>query len=395
MPININQPGALKTGAPQIPSQPRQPGELQPEDVVAAQEIPGFVGERVFITLQKKTESKYFKKPNQDNILTDSETGLLGVMDGLGGHNKGDLASMAVEREVPIQLKKTEKETENMQAAELIEKITELTSGRYNGRSNFQQKKDELRKKAEEIVAKDIDLARKALLLLRAVQESNPAVAATGGATTACLGLVHKLQSGERYAIIANVGDSGAFIRRKNGELEKITEEDSSQQGLSDVGVNIQGMDINTFLRNHSDPISGRIPDSLTIPVPINMDNLRAIGYTRKTAEDWIKTKQKTLDVEYADLKRYVSSVMGIETPSPRLSLTKVETGDEILFCTDGIIDKYDDETKQELDLDELSKDLSVGNDPVERLDNLRVIAHQKTTYKDNDDVAMVLVAIE
>jgi len=147
-------------------------------------------------------------------------------------------------------------------------------------------------------------------------------------------------------------------------------------------------------LHQHSDPITGKIPDSLPIPIPVTQDNILAVGYSLVDFWTFESKGEKMIYTTYEAMKRTLTATLGDKTPSPRLRVVKVEKGDEILFCTDGIIDKYDNEAKQELDLEELSKDMDIGSNPVERLDNLRVIAHQKATYKDNDDVAMALVAV-
>ncbi|MCR4311402.1 MAG: hypothetical protein NUV54_02445, partial [Candidatus Taylorbacteria bacterium] len=65
----------------------REPGELQEPDVVEAFEIKGFPGLEVVATLEAKNARKKDKEMgkqnrNQDNIIADPETGLLGVLDG-------------------------------------------------------------------------------------------------------------------------------------------------------------------------------------------------------------------------------------------------------------------------------------------------------------------------
>jgi serine/threonine protein phosphatase PrpC len=65
------------------------------------------------------------------------------------------------------------------------------------------------------------------------------------------------------------------------------------------------------------------------------------------------------------------------------------------MFCTDGVVDKYEDPQTGETDLAELRLDLENGNTPEERLNNLRTLAKFRTTYKHDDDIAIVMARIE
>lgn len=323
-------------------------------------------------------------------------TGLFGVMDGLGGKPYGDLASKAVERQLPEQFSLSEVEAATMAPEELIEKLTEMSAEKFDGRSDYINQKAVLHKKAAELVAKDAGLARKSFALLQAMQNINRAVQATRGETTACVGLIHETAGGEKYAVIANVGDSGAFIRRSDGRVERVTPEDSVQEALKEIGAKIDNLDLDEYLRTNSDPISGKIRADLPIKIPLTLDNVLAIGYTKDDFVKFEKQGKKTLDFDYYGLKATLTSSLGMgKAPTPSVRVIKVEKGDELLFCTDGVIDKYEDEDKQTTDLEELGKDLELGTDPIERLNSLRVMATQRMTYKISDDIAMALIQVK
>jgi hypothetical protein len=88
----------------------------------------------------------------------------------------------------------------------------------------------------------------------------------------------------------------------------------------------------------------------------------------------------------------------------PLLTVRRVRSGDEILFCTDGIIDKYENVvteippeeqmTADQLDTQTFGEDASDGETFLERVDNLRIHAGFRQAYKITDDSAIVGVKI-
>ncbi len=135
---------------------------------------------------------------NEDNWHwepLDGDTALYAVADGMGGHDRGELASQVA-----------------------VETLFEVTRAELSG--------------LEERTAVALrDLMR------RSFQKANRAVVATGAehdsnmGTTLCAALVHK----EVDAIIANVGDSRVYLFR-DGELHQVSQDHSLVAYLVQVG---------------------------------------------------------------------------------------------------------------------------------------------------------------
>lgn len=373
----------------------REPGELQPELVVQGQEMLGFEDCRVFLTMEQKKSRLFNQSLNEDNILTDPETGLFGVMDGLGGETKGDLGSKAVERMMPEtfadELTKLAGEDAKTIADEIVKRQLPKTIG-VGDPKTIEQQAEEMR---ERIAQADPALARKALALLRAFDRLNIIVEGTGGMTTACIGMVHKTPDGKRYAVVANLGDSGAVIRRQDGSVERLTHEDSVMDNMVRQGVKVNGIELLAYLERGRHPITGRIKSDYPVPVPITPESCRSMNYTQDSCDKRLKKGEKYFTLDYHMLTNMVASCLGGHQPvAPSLEIVELKSGEELVLCTDGILDKYEGRNVGETDYAELANDLDVGKTPEERLDNLRAMARQRMTYKIEDDAAIVLVSI-
>ena len=353
------------------------PGEFQEQDVVPAFEITGFHNLEVVATLEKKNTSKKGKEPNQDNIIADPETGLLGVMDGLGGEGHGDLASKSAERFLPehfqTAIKKNSRFTPDELQANIVEhQINRLTQ---RGVTNFAKWNEADRKTTAMLGAAakhDPAILHKAWALVEALHKTNLNVKETEGFTTACVGLIHTASDGTRWAITANIGDSGAFIRHKGGDIARLTEEDSlfdiKKSELETEMVTDQNGKMISLLQAMKDEPKRRF----VIP-----------GLPKRFS--------------YTELKVVTMGALGDEKHNePSLVLRKVRSGDEIIFATDGIIDKFEDAKTDETDLLALELETARGNNLKERMDNVRQEAGRRTTsYKKTDDAAVAAAQVK
>ncbi len=387
-PTNILKPEDL------IPD--RMPGELQADDIVAAEEMPGFDQAEVYLTIEKKKLGKYLHKKNEDNVLVDPETGLMGVMDGLGGMRNGDLASLVCEQVMPGEFRNALVKAEKLGPERAAGMLLETQSRKLRGLPEEERRHKDAEKMIRTVVGVDPELVMKGLALIEALQAASEAVSDTGGMTTACIGLIHEARNGKRYAVVANVGDSAAYVRRADGRMERLTHEDSAYESLVRRGVLIDGLGIKDYIDLHRDPISDKVSQNLDIPIPLTQENCLALGYGEGEYEARKGRGDTAIHWTYGDLMVTVIDTLGGPTPpSPSLEIVEVRDGDEILFCTDGLVDKYEDPATGTTDLAELGIDMETGNTPEERLDNLRTLAKHRRTYKLDDDIAIVKARIK
>jgi serine/threonine protein phosphatase PrpC len=374
----------------------RKPGEFQEADIVAAEKMPGFEQAEVLFTLEKKKEAKYFKKKNQDNILVDPETGLLGVMDGLGGMGNGDIASMIAEQVLPEEYAQALTQVTAYRRERLKKLLLQSQTDKIRGLPDEERRLKKAERMVDMVIRTDPGLAKKALALILALRKTNGAVADAGGMTTACVGLIHRVANGKRYAIIANIGDSAAYIRRADGRLERLTHEDSAYESLMRHGILIDGLPLKDYIDLHRDPLTDKIDPRLNIPIPLTPESCRALGYGPDEYGTQKNLGHTHINLKYADLMVTVlDSLGGTVPPIPSLEIVGIQEGDELIFCTDGLVDKYENPRTGETDLEELGLDMTVGNTPEERLDNLRTLTKQRRTYKLDDDIAIVMARVK
>lgn len=364
----------------------REPGELQEHDVETAFEIQGFEGLDVAATLEKKDERKGKEKDrNQDNVIVDPETGLLGVLDGLGGEGHGDLASRSAERAIPEAYKTALAETSKRKTNDVVGDIVKHQLARIGEADPMTtlKRKKELTDMVEAVAEKDPAMAKRALALLESFRIANSAVQETGGKTTACVGFIHKTPNGERWAVVANVGDSAAYKRRKNGEMVPLTQEDSLLNTMIASGQ----ISPETLARMKTDPNAKE-------NFPITLELVQAAGAGQKEYDQLIANGTTHLPLSYKKIKAAMVASLGTERSEPSLSIRRLDVGDELLIGTDGLVDKFEDPATEETNLQELSRSTLRGKTQTERLNNLRADAKKRTTYKKDDDIAIVAATV-
>jgi serine/threonine protein phosphatase PrpC len=115
-----------------------------------------------------------------------------------------------------------------------------------------------------------------------------------------------------------------------------------------------------------------------------------------------IPGEQAVTAMKYYEIAVTLTHSLGSGDPRPSLVIAELEPGEALVFCTDGVVDKF--ETKPSalttpqnvletsLELDELAKAFVLEDSIVQRVDNLRTEATMRYSYKSEDDIAIVAV---
>lgn len=365
----------------------REPGELQLNDVVPPFEVHGFSGVQVVATLEKKNSRKgKDAERNEDNIIADPETGIVGVLDGLGSEGEvgaGAKASMAAEAAIPAAYTAALAENRRKGVGDIAGQIVGQQLARLNIADPGLRaaKLKELSGMFEEVVARDPELGRKAAALVESIRRANEAVLATGdektrGKTTACIGMVHKGPDGKSYAIVASIGDSVAFKRRgSTGEMIPLTEEDSLLSIMKSAGA----ISAEQLAMMKSEP-------KKKFNFPISLELVQALGGSQVDYEGFQAKGITQLPLDYGKLKRAMSRSMGANSAEASLTIREMKPGDELIIATD-VFDNFENTTTEEPDLPRMAQVAGGAGSQSERVARLREEA--KKGPKD-DDAALV-----
>ncbi|MCE9585742.1 SpoIIE family protein phosphatase [Candidatus Uhrbacteria bacterium] len=387
----IPEAAKKKSGPPPIPDAARKKSielahknmearEVQEQDVIEAFEVQGFNGLEVMATIEKKDERKGSpENHNEDNVIVDPETGLLGVLDGLGGEGQGDLASKAAERAIPEGYKKAAAEIGKLDNQEVQRRLVEQQIKKIGN----PEARIQVTNMVEQMLSLDPKMAKKALALIESLRGANAAVLESGGKTTATVGFIHETPSGEKYAIVANLGDSMAFKRRKNGEMVPITQEDSALNSLTQSGA----LTPELLAKMKSDPKAKH-------PIPLSLEVIQAMGGGEQELKQFQAKGVKEIPMSYGLLKRAMVASLGSQVFEPSLGIRRLEEGDELILGTDGLVDKFEDPNTEDTNYAELSAAMS-GKTSKEQMDNLRKESKKRITYKKDDDIAIVRAKVQ
>ncbi len=386
-----------KRNAPPPPPKPekiktREPVELQQKDIEPPFEVNGFEGLQVAATLEKKNVHKAGQKEeqlNEDNVIADPETGIIGAVDGLGSEGTkeaGARASSVAAKEIPAAFKKASAEAKRQTIGDVAQQIVDRQLARLNITDPAKRlaKQQELSAMFDSVIAKDPDMGRKALALIEAISRANEAVLETGdektrGKTTACVGMIHQGPDGTRYAIVANIGDSVAFKRRANGEVVQLTQEDSLLNLMTSAG----SITPEQLAEMKAEP-------KKKIAFPISLELVQAMGGSKKDYERFQSSGITSLPLDYRTLKRAMTRSMGADSAEASLTIRKMEKGDELIIGTD-IFDNFENTNTEEMDLSRIAEAAGGEGTQAERLGQLRKTA--KGGPKD-DDAAIVMARV-
>ena len=320
---------------------------------------------------------------NDDAAMADPETGLFGVFDGLGGVPNSHLASAMSAHELPNLFNLELRE----QALEKDEDIIQGLTTRLRIRTDedvaqipleAEEKIQEVESASEAVIQRvsgDIALARKACALLASIDQLGENAEALSVQTTACTGFIHKTAEGKHLAVIANVGDSVALGVRPDGRVRVLTNEDSY---------------LNSLLR------SGALTRELLLQMKRQPDKFFQIQ---------LPGFPTLMPMKYYDIMVTLTHSIGNGAPNPSLTIEELEPGEELVLCTDGVVDKF--ETKPDaattpeniletsLDTGELASSYLFEDTLTGRIDSLRFQAGTNKSYKIDDDIAIVAVKVK
>lgn len=365
--VNIASIEKPKKGPPPIPKEALKPKfeNIQAPDVVEAFEVKGFDNMEVVGTMEKKDIRKGKKDaPNEDNVLADPATGLVGVFDGAGGMGgRPDLAAKAAERMIPEHYKKVMAEAPS--GGEIQTKLVEQMMKRVQPTAENLKAMTSL---IENSMAVDPMIGKTAYAMIEAVKRSNDAVKETKGSTMAIIAKLLKAKDGNNYLITVNTGDTGAIKRRNDGSAESLVPEDSLLSFMKDKGL---------------------INDEKLSEMKKNPDEKHTFG---------------KMQMSYKELMRTATGGLGQGEPNPSLSIRKMRPGEEVYLASDGLIDKYDDPETDEIDMDALGMEMAdevdvEGNikkiSMKDKVNRMRKDAKARKTYKADDDVAIVGIRVK
>ncbi|MFA5750374.1 MAG: SpoIIE family protein phosphatase [Candidatus Shapirobacteria bacterium] len=295
---------------------------------IEATEITGYTDARVYLGMKNKVTIDPDTKqrtinPSEDFVLSSPSYGLTGVEDGVGssgeegtevnGLNAAAQASRILSATIADQFGEvldSMGSSETMRALKGV-KVLDIPS-KINAPQNELHHKNTVDaiRTMEQVAASNPKLAKKAAALVKTLEIAQSEVRKTHGQTTACIAI----QEGKQMAI-ANVGDSVAFIQRKDGTFVQITREDNLLNHCLDHNI-------------------------LTTE---DLDQMRANPKEKRTIEIEFKGRTIKMPVNYKILTNHVLKGFGAEDEdaTPTLTFVDVEPGDRVLLVTDGIGDKY------------------------------------------------------
>jgi len=327
-----------KKGPPPTPKEPEEIAiteaeeiNVQESDVEPAYEVRGFYGLEVTATIEKKSKRKGNEQdPNEDAVITDPETGIFGVADGLGGGGKpgsGAQASRALERGLADEFKKKMEAAARASLGAVQKGFVEQQLRRAG--SDAPEKRKQITEHVEKMLSVDARMGRKAVALIEALRAQNETVKKSGGKTTACIGFIHETKDGKHYAVAANIGDSGAFVRRANGAVEALTQEDSMANALLSSGA-ISQEELNEMKKNPDKKMEMTLPMDLVKALDPELHRqLAAKG------KNGLRT-----EMSYAQLKVAMVRALGSDLFEPSIAYKELKKGDSLILMTDGLIDE-------------------------------------------------------
>jgi serine/threonine protein phosphatase PrpC len=238
---------------------------------------------------ERKMKSERNNKPNQDATISNPEQRMFGVLDGMGGHHAGEVAS-------------------SVGAAKIQEYFTDAMS------SADRQQLDDPDHVAN-LLRASVIAAHDAVAAVEPARRDHPSNESNEGRPGSTASVVHLFtapgETAPSEAIIAHVGD-GQVLRFRNGAVEQLSQDDSLIQAYIDGGI----LD----------------PDIQHIGDPVADQQLREKIGDKKFEE------QRTTFLRFRNLVSQHLGQIG-EVPNVHVSRHTLEAKDTILVLSDGISD--------------------------------------------------------
>ena len=278
---------------------------------IEATEVEGYTGSRVYVGMKNKAGGK----PSEDFVIAHPDAGIVGVADGMGSTGKGaeinglnpaarasrELSAIVSDEFVGIEQGMTPVDAERILKDT---KILDIDPNLTAEPKQFQVKEHSASVETiEQILSGNPELAKKAAAMVKVLEMGQEGVKKTnGGMTTGCL----VARQGD-YSIVANVGDSMAFLQREGGSFMAVSREDT----------------LLNFLLDRGEPYTSKIQE-------LKADPEKTLRIGRE-------------DITYRGLALRSMGAFGgpDEQAKPMITFVKRQKGDRMIVVSDGIVDKY------------------------------------------------------
>lgn len=262
----------------------------------------------------KKRRGKAALERGQDMVIADKGTGLAGVADGLAGAGSGKDAGAEASAYAAAILPEAYDGVSGplrvlAKEGRLEAKIDRLVRDQYQALSKEKRDVIALDAFVREWMGQPEEVRMEMLRLYFAAERLNGDLAGVlkdkgQGETTLVVGRTVEA-GGKRYEVILNVGDSAAYKRGKDGRVEQVTGEDSAVGRCLELGL-VSDQDLER-------------PDAL--------DKVAAAA--RRMYGNAGITEDQVLAI--------VTRTVGSKVFRARLVAVPVQSGDTIVFATDGL----------------------------------------------------------
>jgi serine/threonine protein phosphatase PrpC len=253
---------------------------------------------------------------NEDAMAVFPGENLAIVADGVGGEKAGDIASRTAVENFINEYAKTKESVSKMTTLEYSQKIKEIIKNSTLYKEDIPQIIKELAQMEipQEVWREAVTLNETAIALNKRIFEKGQSEPELKGLSTTLTSVKIVETSDKRiFAIFLNVGDSEAYLKRKNQPVERSTVSDSGLETAIASGL---------------------------------IDLPREISRDARKLDDWARanlTKKAVANLDVEKLKFFVvNQALGgkeLTEIAPHITIKEVHPGDILMLCSDGISD--------------------------------------------------------
>lgn len=323
------------------------------------------VGDFQYAFELRKGEKRAENERGEDAYLMDGERRMAAVADGVGGAEKGDVASaMAVEL-LPTIYDETKR---NIEKTTTGADINLFFKSQVKAREGSPEYATQLETMKKEWDAQPREVRKEIMTLWKTIRALSERVRESGGNTTLTVGVTVEVPGSDPIEVIGNVGDSGAVKIREDGSAVDLVPEHSPIDSLVWMGKLTREQAAN--------------PD---FTVTLSVKDLREMGVT--IPEGVADTTTNTIPIK--DLRRMMIQALGHEREAtPYFQIRFVRPGERIVYITDGYRDEY---TRSDGSFDEQAFADSLPREADPRETAQQVGAKTAKSGKKKDDKAIVI----